>query len=116
MLVARWRPRNFDLSGTLAETFDGWMPLLSVGRNRQSFPSSHAATALGLAVGLALLYPRGRWLFIAYGAMASIQRLHPGSHFLSDTFVGAGLGVAVGAIAMNGAPPPREQAVVAGDH
>lgn len=69
-------------------------------RSEHSFPSGHTATAIGFAVVLGSLYPRGRcWLFIL-GAMVGCQRMSDGSHFLSDVLCGAALGIAVGGIAI----------------
>ena len=92
LLVARIRPRHFDFSGTFQDTFIRWLPLGAGGSARQSFPSAHAATAVGLAIGLGWLYPRGRWLFAALAVLVACQRMEGGSHYLSDTFVGVAIG------------------------
>ena len=85
-------------SGSVAESFSHWMPLLTNPSRLQSFPSSHVATAAGLAVVLIWCYPRGRWLFPLLCLLAACQRLVIGAHFLSDTFWGAALGVLVGTV------------------
>jgi undecaprenyl-diphosphatase len=64
----------------------------------QSFPSGHAATAAGLAVALAVLYPRGRWLFAVLAVLAALQRVEVQSHFPSDVLAGAALGCLTGAL------------------
>ncbi len=69
-----------------------WFPLLGNGSSEQSFPSSHTATAAGLAIVLAYFYPRGRWFFPALAALAGFQRVTEQSHFLSDVFWGAAVG------------------------
>lgn len=92
LLVARVRPRHFDFSGTLQDTFGRWLPLGAGGSARQSFPSAHAATAIGLAIALGWLYPRGRWLFAALALLVACQRMEGGNHYLSDTLVGAAVG------------------------
>lgn len=104
LLVARLRPSAADLDGGTLETFVAWLPALdpvllgqSYGYTLQSFPSGHAATAAGLAVALALLYPRGRWLFGAVAALAAAQRLQGHAHFVSDVLAGASLGALAGA-------------------
>jgi membrane-associated phospholipid phosphatase len=63
----------------------------------QSFPSSHAATAAGLAVALAALYPRGRWLYLTFAMLAGLQRIEAQAHFASDVLAGAALGCIVAA-------------------
>ena len=56
---------------------------------QRSFPSGHAATAWGLAIGLTLAYPRGGWLFASFATLACFQRLSSGAHFPSDVLAGA---------------------------
>jgi membrane-associated phospholipid phosphatase len=103
-LIARLRPAAADLSGNVQETFVGWLPLVSgrlgrpYGHALQSFPSAHAATAAGLAIGLAALYPRGRWLFVLFAVLACLQRIEAQAHFASDVLAGAALGCIAGAI------------------
>jgi membrane-associated phospholipid phosphatase len=92
LLLARHRPYHFDFQGDVAATFEGWLPWWSGGSGLQSFLSSHAAVAAGLAVGLAWLYPRGRWLWLLFASLAGMQRLIAGAHFSSDVLWGAGLG------------------------
>jgi membrane-associated phospholipid phosphatase len=101
--IARWRPAA-ALGAGLHETFADWLPILrhDVGRGAfdyhlQSFPSGHAATAAGLAIGLAALYPRGRWLFAAFAALACLQRVQALAHFPSDVLAGAALACLFGA-------------------
>jgi len=92
LFVARTRPHHFDLHGNGLESFVDWFPLAGNVSWEQSFPSSHTATAVGLAVVLACYYPRGRWLFPALAALAGAQRVLEQSHFLSDIFWGAAVG------------------------
>ena len=102
MCVARSRPREFDCSLGVLESFRGWFSLGAGGSGAQSFPSAHTATAVGLALALAWLYPRGRWLFAALAVLAAFQRLQSSAHFLSDTLVGASLGWMVAMILLPG--------------
>lgn len=103
MLCARQRPTVADLEANVSATFLTWLPFLGpqlpqhLKYRHQSFPSGHAATAAGLAVALAALYPRGRWLFALFAVLASVQRLDTDAHFLSDVLAGAALGCLVGA-------------------
>ncbi len=97
-MVGRLRPRNLEFT-TVWESFQGWIPAIRAGdlslafeSDIQSFPSGHAATAAGLAVALSYYYPRGRWLFAIFAALASLQRLQESAHFLSDTLAGAAIG------------------------
>jgi membrane-associated phospholipid phosphatase len=50
------------------------------------------ATAAGLAIVLAQLYPRGRWLFPVIAGLAGAQRVLENAHFVSDVFWGAAVG------------------------
>jgi len=95
LLIARARPRKCDFNASIFETFEGWFPLLHFEEVQQSCPSSHMATGMGLAIGLAWRYPRGRWLFPALAALVGLQRLLNGSHFLSDVLWGAAIGFTV---------------------
>lgn len=92
LLLARTRPHHFDLQGRGLDTFSNWFPLLGNSSWEQSFPSSHMATAAGLAIVLACYYPRGRWLFPALAGWVGFQRVLEQSHFLSDVFWGAAVG------------------------
>lgn len=98
LMVGRQRPFMTSLDVPVAETFLGWRLNLTSDDGVQSFPSAHAATAAGLAIGLMVLYPRGRWLFAALAALAAFQRLEVEAHFLSDVLAGASVGCLVGAL------------------
>ena len=96
LLVIRTRPGISELATSAQATFLGWRPLMDLplapGQSKslyQSFPSGHTATAVGLAIGLSLAYPRGRWFFAALAILAASQRIFDGHHFLSDTLAGA---------------------------
>ena len=96
MSVSRMRPRSFanllELQSA-SETFLGWFPLLSVSSKQQSFPSAHTATAVGLALALMRMFPRGWWLFPAWAAAVALQRVETGAHYVSDTCFGAAVGL-----------------------
>ena len=99
LLVARVRPRYFDFDGNVLHSFLGFLPGVfppgsqyHKGFEIQSFPSGHTATAVGLAIGLARLYPRGRWLFLFFAVLAASQRIDVRAHYLSDTVAAASLG------------------------
>ena len=95
MMVARVRPRDFDFAGDVWTTFGQWLPLTSAGSAGQSFPSAHAATAAGLAMVLAWLYPKSRMLFAVLVVLVAGHRLESGAHYLSDVLCGAALGIVV---------------------
>lgn len=92
LLVARARPAHFDLDNRGLESFGQWLPLGMNASWEQSLPSSHAATAAGLAIVLACFYPRGRWLFPVLAAAAGFQRVAVEAHFASDVLWGAAIG------------------------
>lgn len=58
---------------------------------QRSFPSGHAATAVGLAIGLSLIFPRGMLIFGILAGLACVQRLTSGAHFLSDVLAGSAI-------------------------
>lgn len=94
LCIFRIRPRDFDFAGDVWSTFDSWFPIVShpFSDLSSSMPSSHAATAAGLAFALITVYPRGKPLFFALLLFAGLQRIFSLAHFPSDVFVGAGLG------------------------
>lgn len=97
LLVARTRPRDFDLAGSIFDTFGPLFPFGKLASGEQGFPSAHMATAFGLTAGLIWLYPRGRWLFPLFAILAGGQRLSSEAHYLSDVVWGAAAGcIAVG--------------------
>lgn len=96
MCVARTRPSGFDIDAGVLASFGPWLPGIHAGGGGQSFPSAHVATAAGLAVALAWLYPAGRRLFLVMIVLAACQRMETSAHFLSDVLVGAAVGLLVG--------------------
>ena len=97
LTVHRIRPRDFDLinDATVWDTFRHG----SVGvKEMQSMPSAHTATAVGLAVMLSAIYPRGRWYFIVLAILVGLQRIATSAHFPSDVCAGAAVGCLFGMI------------------
>ena len=94
LLVARTRPNRAFIESidNVQSTFKGFFPWFSTGFPLQSFPSGHTATAIGLALGLSWLFPRGKWLFSFFVFLVAAQRIVGGYHFLSDTLWAAALG------------------------
>ena len=63
-----------------------------------SLPSSHAASSFAAATALAAFYPKTAPLVLMVAAGVGALRVHLGHHFPSDVVVGAGIGVASGAL------------------
>ncbi len=101
---------------TLANTFLMYAPMqLIAGRERPdegngkgdflnhhalntSFPGGHAMFTFAMATVLAHEYPKPWVRVLAYGAASTVAlaRFRARDHWASDTFVGAGLGFAIG--------------------
>lgn len=64
---------------------------------QRSFPSGHAATAWGLAIGLTLVFWRGWWIFGMLAVLASVQRIESGAHYPSDVLAGASIAFIIAA-------------------
>ncbi len=88
LVIARARPIQVQLDANILYSFTHWWPGTQAGSEYQSFPSAHMATAVGLALGLGWLYPRGRILFVALAIMAGAQRVAALDHFISDVVWG----------------------------
>jgi membrane-associated phospholipid phosphatase len=110
-LIGRYRPifyfdeqSNANFPAGIADTWLGWMPgdRINVAYGISSFPSAHTATGWGLAIGLAWVFPKGRWLFFGVAVLGSIQRVTSFAHWPSDVFCGAAIAfVMAGAITQN---------------
>jgi undecaprenyl-diphosphatase len=87
--LGRARPKHFAESGSFS--FDFW----SGDAGWASFPSGHATTAMALGAALALIFPRLRWVFLAFGFWVAVSRLFTRAHYPSDVLAGALLGAAV---------------------
>jgi membrane-associated phospholipid phosphatase len=101
LMIVRIRPCQFTFQGNVWDTFGGFFPMISAGSRGQSFPSAHTATAVGMAVILSRLYPRGRGLFVALAVLVACQRVQGGAHYLSDALAGAAVGCLVGAACLH---------------
>jgi membrane-associated phospholipid phosphatase len=97
LAVGRIRPRALAVD-RIWDSFVGWFPRFHPEIRQglspndcQSLPSGHAAAATALAIGLSVLYPRGRWLFASFAILASLQRIEISAHYVSDTMAGAAI-------------------------
>jgi len=97
VMFARHRPckyfdENFQahFPNSIHDTFLGFMPgeHFNTVYIQQSFPSAHAATAWGLAIGMSWAFPKGKWLFFGFATLASIQRVTSFAHWSSDVLWG----------------------------
>lgn len=97
--VGRNRPYTFDdAAGPLAPLHFHWFRHGLPGLFQQvnlSFPSGHTSTAFALAASLAILFPRGRWIWFAVATLTGLQRISENAHFVSDVLAGAAFGVGV---------------------
>lgn len=109
LAIPRLRPRGLPgLISQLSEPPTGWDTFLfhcpapsiaNLGDGSssiwQSFPSAHSATAVGLAIGLARLYPKARWYFATLAIFAGMQRVFANAHYPSDVLTGAGFAMLI---------------------
>lgn len=86
LLIPRLRP-SAGPEMNLPETMLNWDYV------SQSFPSGHSAAAVALGLSLAILFPRGRWVFITLAALACLQRVVFDAHWPSDVLAGSAIGV-----------------------
>jgi len=99
MFVLREKPSKLNLNFATLETAWRWQfdwtlnQVASFDAGTRAFPSGNMATAVALTIGLCVVAPRGRWLFMLFCGFTVLQRLHSGSHFLSDVVGGAAAGL-----------------------
>ena len=75
-------------------------PTLKHDNARESFPSSHSASAMALSVSLAILYPQAAGIFWTLGITCAILRYLMDAHWPSDVLIGIALGYASGFLAV----------------
>ena len=74
-------------------------------------PSGHSATAVAGAIGLSMLWRRGRALAWAIAALVMFSRLYLGVHYPTDVLAGGLVGWACGFVATVNMPAwPRQDA------
>src|SRR3989454_397560 len=74
----------------------------SLDSGLDSFPSGHAANAFGAATVLARFFPAVRVPLFLVAGLVAVSRVLRGSHFPTDVWAGAVLGVAIGSMAAVG--------------
>jgi membrane-associated phospholipid phosphatase len=89
IFLGRRRPRD-----ELELKFYGFMPF-HFFLQHDSFPSGHALTIFCVAVILAGVFPMLAVVWFALALYLGLTRAFLTSHFLSDVFIGAGIGVIV---------------------
>lgn len=99
MFVLRPKPSHINLDFATVESAWLWRfdwtldQVASFDAGTRAFPSGNMAAAIALTIGLCIIAPRGRWLFMVFCGLTMLQRLHSGSHFLSDVLGGAAAGL-----------------------
>ena len=86
--VGRGRPIVFDRDGAFS-----LLPF-QFDYAQASFPSGHATTMGALAVVVASVVPRARWLAFAICAIVASSRMFVAAHYPSDVVAGFALGAA----------------------
>jgi membrane-associated phospholipid phosphatase len=72
------------------------------------YPSTHSATAFGVALVLTFLVPRRwRWVPIALATVVGVTRMHVGVHYPLDVLGGALVGIAAGLLVVAVLDPAR---------
>jgi len=102
-IFTRIRPH----SGDIVDGSESWLPMFHGSfweSSLRSFPSGHAATAVALAIGLSIVYPRGKFLFASFAFLACFQRIVSKAHYPSDVVVGAFIAVVCCAFCMRWRP------------
>ena len=74
----------------------------SLDSGLDSFPSGHAANAFGAATVLAWFFPAVRIPLFLVAGLVAVSRVLRGSHFPTDVWAGAVLGVVIGSMAAVG--------------
>ncbi|WP_233233726.1 phosphatase PAP2 family protein [Bordetella sp. LUAb4] len=83
-LVARARPEMYFEHGGVYG-----LGRMFGGKLYTSFPSSHTLTAFGVAVTVAVVFPRCRWPALALASLIAVSRLANLDHYASDVTAAA---------------------------
>lgn len=102
-VFSRVRPH----SGELVDGVESWLPFFQGSfwdSSLRSFPSGHSATAVALAIGLSIVYPRGKFLFALFAILACMQRIVSQAHYPSDVIAGASIAIICSALCLRWKP------------
>jgi len=91
-LLGRARPRCESAGRFLG-------PSWRHANKRESFPSSHSASAMAYSVVLATAYPHAAATFITLGVICAVLRYLMDAHWPSDVLAGIAMGIAGGLLA-----------------
>jgi membrane-associated phospholipid phosphatase len=94
LVLGRRRPRD-DMEMGLY----GFVPF-AFNLEYNSFPSGHALTIMCVAVIASCVWPQFVLVWFAIAAWLALTRAFLTAHFLSDVFIGAGIGLAVSHIVL----------------
>ena len=95
--LGRTRPFKLEWHSGKAVPFElqpfrgGWEGL--IWQKNLAFPSGHTMVAFATAAGLAILWPRWRWLFYIAATLVAAERVMENAHWLSDVVGAAGLAI-----------------------
>jgi len=107
-VFSRVRPH----SGDIIDGNESWLPLFHGSfwdSTQRSFPSGHSATAVAFAIGLSIVYPRGRYFFATFAILACLQRIVAQAHYASDVLAGVAIACLCCSIGLNWVPGPLER-------
>ena len=99
-VVLRPRPSSLYLDGASGDyawiwSFDWTLShVATFDAASRAFPSATFATATAMTVGLWVVVPRARWIFVALCLGSLGQRVSCGAHFVSDLLGSASVGLA----------------------
>lgn len=99
MFVLRVRPGNVNLHVASYDaawrwTFDWKLNHVAAFDSAlRSFPSGHTAMAIGLTLGLCLMFPRGRVMFAVLMVLSMAEGMTSYAHFASDVMAGLAIGM-----------------------
>ncbi|WP_162006516.1 phosphatase PAP2 family protein [Roseimaritima sediminicola] len=100
MFVLRPRPSAINLQLASGDAAWWWRfdwkleQVAAFDAGTRAFPSGGTATAVALTVGLSMLFPRGRYLFVVFAVLTMLQRMQSDAHFFSDAIGGLAFGLA----------------------
>lgn len=70
-----------------------WQTWIGSSSDLASMPSSHTSAAFAMAVGLCVVFPGGRWLWLSLAAIVALARVLHGAHYVSDVLVAGSVGL-----------------------